>query len=608
MSLIGGYFCRSGKRPDDVVRRKLHDFAILGGDSPDAYEHTVRPFRFGHILAKHKRQGPVQVRGAEAGDISLLTLGFHDLDYEAVGANCAVRIEESEGEFVSLLLDRKADAVHIINDRFSARPFYWLQEGDVTAFSSNLLFLVDLLDLRCKADVLGWLEIFSYSHTLAERTHVEGIRRLLPARHLTISKAGADCRAYWRLKHETQHGLDPVEHAERTFDAMRRSTAARARLSGAGFVSLSGGLDSRLVAGALPAESNFYLYTFGSDEKTDSADVQAAQQIARILGREHCVERLDQRHISSVAEDATRLTGGLTTLQHPAKTFGNLREMVAGPGFKMGGGPGDSLAGAFASGSIHNISRAMRDRQIGKFIFHRKKLSAGVLRHIWRREVVEAHYPLLDDCMEACFSELSGETAAHCLSAWAMVFRQPAFTFSSPIHNHPDVTEASPHLGYDYVDCMLQLPAEWIYQKNFYKFMIRHCLPELGDVVYANTGKTLPTEIQRYAVPPRKRICAAIERCIPAVPLEAYRQSRAKPSSQETPEYLLLRRDKTLLQHVREMLHSFSALREMLDVAGCDAFLRSFEEGSDSPLQPAYQAEIAGGLATMCYWQKCIAR
>jgi len=288
MSLIGGYFCRSGAWPDDSVRRKLQSFAILDGDSPDSYEYIVRPFQFGHIIAKYKGAGPVQVRAAETDARSLVTLGYHDLGYEIVAPDIVSRLVKSDGEFVSLVADRTGPAVHVVNDRFSARPFYWCCEGDVTAFSSNVFFLVHLLGLRPRPDVLGWLEIFSYSHTLGERTNIEGIRRLPPASHLTITQAGVDCQRYWRLKHETRHDLDPVEHAERTFDAMRRSTAARARLSDAGFVSLSGGLDSRLVAGALPAKADFYLYTFnGSDG--DSADVSVARQIAQILGRRHRV-------------------------------------------------------------------------------------------------------------------------------------------------------------------------------------------------------------------------------------------------------------------------------------------------------------------------------
>ena len=523
MSLIGGYFCRRGAWPDETVRAKLRSFAALDNDRLDEYAHIVVPFRLGHIVARYKPNAPTQIKAADAEDRSILTLGFHDFDDTAIESGVLKQIKTSEGEFVSLVLDCGDDpAIHIINDRFGARPMYWLHIDDLTAFSSNLLFLIYLLDLDSKADVLGWLQIFSYSHTLGDRTNTKGIRRLTPASHLTISRTGADCRPYWHLCHRSAYDLDPAEHAERTFEAMRRSTAARARLSDAGFVTLSGGLDSRLVAGTLPDESDFYLYTFSA--AGNDADVAAARQVAERLRRRHRVEPLSQEHISAVAQDAVRLTAGLTTIQHPAKTFQNLREMIAGPRFKLGGGPGDVLAGSYTSGSIFNVLPAMKDRQLYKYIFHRKRFSAKDLARVWRREIVQAHYAELDEQMSHCFGSLSGETAAQCISAWAMVFRQPAFTFTSPIHNHPDITEASPHLGYDYADRMLELPAEWIYKKNFYRFMIRHCMPQLADVVYANTGRPLPLELRRYDVPPRKKLSAAVERLLPARLLETHRR------------------------------------------------------------------------------------
>lgn len=589
------------------MRGKLRSFTAFRGDSPESYKYVVLPFQFGHIFARYKGTGPVQVRLGEAEAFSLVTLGFHDFCYEALGPDSLDPLAASEGEFVSLLLDRTDETVHIVNDRFSARPFYWVREGDTTAFSSNLLFLADLLGLPCRPDVLGWFEIFSYSHTLGERTNFEGVRRLPPASHLTVSRGGTVCRRYWRLMHETRHDLDAVEHAERTFAALQRSTAARAKLSEEGFVSLSGGLDSRLVAGTLPAESKFHLFTFGGcGAGEETADVKAARQIAAALNQPHRVAPLAEAHVSAVAEDAVRLTGGLTTLQHPAKTFGNLREMIAGAGFKLGGGPGDSLASGFASGSIHNIRPEMADRQVYKFIVGRKKLSRGALRQIWRRDVVEAFYPKLDECMAECFASLSGETAAHRIAAWAMAYRQPAFTFTSPIHNHPDVTEASPHLGYDYADCMVQLPAEWIYQKNFYKFMVWHCLPELREVVYANTGKKLSGEIVKYTVSPRKRAFSFVERCIPAAWVEYVRRAQSRPSPQKTLEYRLLQSDTKLLREIREMLHSFGALGEMLDIEACDDFLKRFESGVPEPVCPAHDAEIVGGLATLCYWYACV--
>ena len=223
---------------------------------------------------------------------------------------------------------------------------------------------------------------------------------------------------------------------------------------------------------------------------------------------------------------------------------------------------------------------------------------------MFRPDLLAEYFPCLDESMQDCFAGLSGPTAAHRVTAWAMIFRQPAFTFSGPIHNHPDVTEASPHLGYDYSDLMLKLPASWIYQKTFYKFMIWHCLPRLQDVIYANTGRKLPERMQEYKISLRKRISGAIERRLPAGLLEDYRKSRVKPDKRTTFEDDMLRSDKKLSADIVEILHSFSGLKELLDVGACQEFVNDYQEGRLCGRSFANDTELMGGLATLCYWYR----
>ena len=605
MSLTGGYFCPAARLQDIDVEEKARSFAIIPGDSNESYKTVVCKSQSAHVVAKYKNDAPPQIRYKTNGKYSLITLGFHDLSYDRLLPDPATKIEKSEGEFVSILLEHASDRIHIINDRFASRPFYILQAGERVVFSSNLFFLAHLADCRLKPDPLGWLQIFSYSHTLGTRTNLADVNRIQPASHVVISKGGVRTRQYWRLSHDVQDDLDPVRHAEETFEAFCAGAAARSRLVNKGFVSLSGGLDSRLAAAAIPKDADFFAFTFAdSTASVNTLEVKTAKQVSRILGREHRIKIIRPQEVSTIADCLIGLTTGMTPIHHPAKTFQAVRQMVNYSGFKMGGGPGDSLAGAFASGSIHNINPHMTDEQVYKFVVWRRKHSLKVLRKIFARQVLAEHFSRLDESMQECFTGLSGPTAAHRMTAWAMVFRQPAFTFSGPIHNHPDVTEASPHLGYDYADCMLKLPASWLYQKNFYKFMIWHCLPRLRDVVYANTGRKLPGRIQEYKLSSRKRICGAIERRLPADLLENYRKSRVKPDRRTTFEYDMLRSDKKLSEDIAEILYSFPGLKELLNVKSCQEFLNNFQDGRLCGRSFANDTELMGGLATLCYWYK----
>ena len=65
----------------------------------------------------------------------------------------------------------------------------------------------------------------------------------------------------------------------------------------------------------------------------------------------------------------------------------------------------------------------------------------------------------MEDALTESFAAVGGPTAAHRVTAWAMMYRQPAFTFTSVLHTHPDVTEAFCHLDYRYTELMLRLPS-----------------------------------------------------------------------------------------------------------------------------------------------------
>ncbi|TFG47020.1 MAG: hypothetical protein E4H40_07030 [Candidatus Brocadiia bacterium] len=306
-----------------------------------------------------------------------------------------------------------------------------------------------------------------------------------------------------------------------------------------------------------------------------------------------------------MADRLVMLTGGLLPIHHSVKALQFIHQMREHNGFMIGGGPGDVLAGSYVS-SVHYLDPNRKSELVCQYCSARKKFSRNILSPLFRDDILEQYFPKLDESMLECFQKLTGPTATHQISAWAMTFRQPAFTFTSPIHNHPDVTEASPHLGYRYADLMLKLPADWLYKKNFYKFMIYHCLPKLRDVVYANTGEKLPGCIQEYKIPLRKLITNAIEKRLPPFAMRQLKRIQAKRTNLHSFEYSLLRGDQKLLSQLKEIIHSTPQLQEIFDMSGCDRFLDDFKAGRLHTNRQADETELMGSLVSTCYWFKNI--
>ena len=211
---------------------------------------------------------------------------------------------------------------------------------------------------------------------------------------------------------------------------------------------------------------------------------------------------------------------------------------------------------------------------------------------VFREDVIRANRQAVEDELTNSLASAPGPTAAHRITAWAMTVRQPAFTFTSVLHTHPDVTEAAPHLGYRYADLMLQLPAAWLYRKAFYAYMIHLMLPELRHIAYANTGTVLSGRLPTLEVPVEPLARRTIGRAYSYGTRAVNRLMRTIQPARSARS--LLFSDAALLDHVQDCVHSLAAVRDVVDVQRCDELLERTRAG----LCPSEEA--LGSLTAFC--------
>lgn len=601
MAFIAGYQTKNGRINCSEIELTLRNFPIIANDELDSYENSIIKTRFGCLLRKYKKNYPIQsMPYVDENGNTLLILGFLSPSAQRLSAE---QLVQCEGEFVAILSE-ESGKLHIVNDRFGSRPFYIFQDANSVYFSSNLAFLLEMIGGSHVPDVLGWFHTFSYGHTLGTGTTFKGISRLRPATHATISADGIlEQQRYWRLEYNTDTGLEPISYSKEVFKAFKTGARLRSSLVGKGVIALSGGLDSRLVAAALPANVEFSAFTFiNSTEDTSSADAEIAPQVCTVLGLQHRLEPVPSQEYSTVAEDVIRLTGGMRPLHHSATVMPYIREMKrCDVNFLLGGGPGDVSAGSKIP-SVEFLDPSRTDECVKKFC---KMLADGAeqLALLFQEKVIKEYQHQVYRALLRSFDEIEGSTAAHRVTAWQLLNRWPAFTFTSVMHNHPDVAEAFCHLDYKYSDLMLKLPAEWLYERNFYAFMIHTCLPALRHIPYANTGRILSGELQRfdYKQDLKTRMTSiAGQTARKLMPRKLKRL--LKPIAKGTPslQYCLYREDERLLSEIKECVSSFSSLREILDSDKCLSFLDKFQSDNLANLSYDRQTELVGSFATMC--------
>jgi hypothetical protein len=503
-------------------------------------------------------------------------------------------IGELEGEYLGLLCDPKHRAVYLLTDRFGSRPLFYVITDQSLLFSSDLHFLRKFLYRDGTVDWGGVFQLFLYGHTFGQRTTVNEIKRMDPATALMIKDGAVRPHTYWRLVHRVEHDLDIQATARQVFDVFQQGVEWRTNAASTGVFALSGGLDSRLVVGAASCQDRFSTFTIGAPESTE---VQVARSVAAALGYRHESFALDLYPPSEVAGKVVQLTGGLIPVHHPITTYASFAIVKKYGGLLLGGGPGDVLAGSYIPDPTY--AEPGHDDLIEHYCRDKGALHEAHVRGIFNRDAAAS---LIDDArksLRSSFDSIGGETPAHRVTAWAMQVRQPAFTFNSPAHTLPGVAVLQPHLGYGYADWMLKLPARWLLNKNFYKYMLYSCLPNLQHIVYANTGQVLdPT----FPFPPTKQWPHILKRYLPLRVKKGIKRMmthRRRKNNAAGGFFAYLSSDADLIEQIRDIAHSNKQMREYFDLKRLDRHLEQMRSGITS--NAASDAEMLGSLVSFCF-------
>jgi asparagine synthase (glutamine-hydrolysing) len=191
------------------------------------------------------------------------------------------------GKFVAALWDKTKRRLILTNDRFGMRPLYYAKLRGRLLWASEIKALLADAAVCRQGHLRGIAQFFTFGQLLGEDTLLKGVR-LLPAAGWLIYDLGNDrlkLDRYWRLTELKGYngGTEAaiLEHIEAAFaKAVDRCTAGTDRLG----LSLSGGLDSRTILAAVPADRPIRTVSMGV---AGSMDHRGAEEMARLLCRQH---------------------------------------------------------------------------------------------------------------------------------------------------------------------------------------------------------------------------------------------------------------------------------------------------------------------------------
>ena len=212
------------------------------------------------------------------------------------------------GRFHGLVANRRQRTAMLFNDRYGLQRLYYHQSKDAFYFAAEAKAILKVRPELRRTDPRGLGEFVVCGCVLENRTLFPGIY-VLPPGSAWVFRDGAleAMSSYFEPKEwEQQEELKPEEYYRQLRSAfvgsLPRYFNGRERMG----VSLTGGLDTRIIMAWRKAEPNSLpCYTFGSTYR-DNEDVKLAHRVAKICEQPHQVITTGQEFLSRFAHYAER--------------------------------------------------------------------------------------------------------------------------------------------------------------------------------------------------------------------------------------------------------------------------------------------------------------
>jgi asparagine synthase (glutamine-hydrolysing) len=226
-----------------------------------------------------RRLGHRAERADPAGDAALA--------FELWATSGEDGLAQIAGQFALALWDAPGRRLILGRDRVGYAPLYFAVAGERLCFASEYKALLALDAIPAQPNRAAIQTIHNTKWVRPGVTCLEGIHPVAPGTWIEVKGDGAASRRYWDIPVRAAD-VDEAGHASRLresfLETLRSQTASYDRIG----VSLSGGLDSAVVAAGVRAVAGSReVHTFSAGYGEDDKELVNAATVARELGTTH---------------------------------------------------------------------------------------------------------------------------------------------------------------------------------------------------------------------------------------------------------------------------------------------------------------------------------
>jgi asparagine synthase (glutamine-hydrolysing) len=223
-------------------------------------------------------------------------------------------VKNLNGSFVLASWDFNNKRLTIANDRFGLRPLYYCWRDDILIFASEMKSILIHPEVKRDIDPEGTAQFFSLNFIMEDKTLLKQIKTLEPASILTFEtfeNRKVIRNRYWTLNlQESAKRFNRKEALSQAHFLVKQAVKRQTQDETSKILSLSGGLDSRTIAGAIAQLGyNVPTFTFGIQECPDQ---KLAKAIADACGIENRFFELSPDYLIKWAKKGIWLTEGMS--------------------------------------------------------------------------------------------------------------------------------------------------------------------------------------------------------------------------------------------------------------------------------------------------------
>jgi len=358
---IAGFIGRSGSIPEpELVPRMIatmrHEKFYKSGTS----RHATLGVEVGWMAHPNSYADGMPVWNANR-DIALIVSGEHygSADVPAGDGNTPAQLvhayerlgprflEQLNGLFCGVLVDLRASRVVLFNDRYGLSRIYYHERPEGLYFASEAKALLRVRPELRRFDPRGLGEWFACGAPLQNRTLFPGVS-LLPGGSAWTQEPGMALRkeCYFTPESwERQTALAPAAYAEELKATFARILPRYFEGPERVGLSLTGGLDSRLIAAWAPCQPfKLHTFTFGGVRR-ECADVTIARRVAQQWQQYHEVIKVNRRLFEEfpvLAQRSVTITDGAQDVTGAPGLFVNRAFRALAP-VRLTGNYGDEI-------------------------------------------------------------------------------------------------------------------------------------------------------------------------------------------------------------------------------------------------------------------------